>query len=79
MRRVKGSILFNPVRGCWIVYYSYLSKPFDTDETDGEPEEDEFSFFTLAIASYRERDRAISERMLRIRQKIEFARAAVSY
>jgi hypothetical protein len=73
MRLVKGSILFNAVRGGWVVYYSYLARPFQ----DHEPEEDLFATWRMAMNSYRERDRQNRERMLRVRNRIRFARSVV--
>lgn len=70
MKLIKGAVLFNAVRGAWVVYYSYLAKPF----VDREPEEDAFMTWGLAMNAYRERDRKNRERLLRIRNRATFAR-----
>lgn len=70
MRLIKGSILYSKTRQAWIVYYSYLARPFQ----DNEVEEDVFSSWRLAMNAYRERDRTNRERLaLRVRNRIRFA------
>lgn len=73
MKLIKGSILFSAVRGGWVVYYSYLAKPFQ----DIDPEEDLFMTWRMAMNAYRERDRLNRERMLRVRNRIQFARSVI--
>lgn len=75
MKLIKGSILYSKTRAAWIVYYSYIAKPFQ----DAEPEEDAFASWRMAMNSYRERDRIHRERMLRVRNRIQFVRRAVRY
>lgn len=72
MKLIKGSILYNATRNAWVVYYSYIARPFQ----DAEPEEDAFATWGMAMSSYRERDRKHRERMLRVRNRIRLVHSA---
>lgn len=75
MKLVKGAILWEPTRNAWVVYYSYIAKPFQ----DANVEEDRFASWGMAMSAYRERDRTNRERMLRVRNRAEFAQRLLNH